>query len=238
MFDTVRGGATALERARATLRKAEEDTGVKPRAEVVTLTQPEPQPLTELLPGGALPTGAVVTVQNSALRRGSASLTTWLLGATQGDRWLGVVGWPALGLVALHEAGVNVERLVVVPDVAGRGAAVLAALLAGFEVVVAGPQLALSPSERRRLLTRARQLDTTLVSALPWEGAALTLEVEQTRWSGPDHGDRYIRDADLTVVRHSKADGPGRRFAVVRHGTTAPTATAVATRAVAGRLTG
>jgi hypothetical protein len=236
MFEQAERGAASLERARATLRLAERRVGVQHRDEVVTLTQPEPAPLTEMLPGGALPTGAVVTVQGSAIRQGSASLTAWLLGATQGERWIALVGWPEIGLVAMSEGGVNVERLFAVPDVGGRGAAVVAALLSGFEIVVAGPHLALTSSERRRLLSRARQLDTTLVSALPWEGAALTLEVERTRWSGPDHGDRWLRDADLTVIRHSNADGAGTRFNVVRHGTTAPTA--VATRAVAGRLTG
>jgi hypothetical protein len=160
----------------------------------------------------------------------------WLLGATQRDRWVALVGWPELSPVALAEAGVDLERVVVVPDTGGRTAGILAALLDGIEFVVVGPRARLTASERRRLLARARQRATTILSPAPWEGAALTLDVEQTRWSGPEHGSSYLRDVHLSVVRRSRMDGAGARFEVARHGTTAPTA--LATRAAARRRAG
>ncbi|MFI8528489.1 hypothetical protein ACIGB8_28805 [Promicromonospora sukumoe] len=232
MFDTVQGGGAALERARAALRLAERRVGVQHRDQVVTLAPSAPAPLTELLPGGELPRGAVSAVL------GSATLTTWLLGATQGEGWVAVVGWPDLGVVALAEAGVKLERVSHVPDVRGRGAAVMASLIDGFEIVVAGPRLQLTASERRRLTARARQHGAAVLSAQPWEGAAVTLDVEAASWSGPDHGDRWLREARHAVVRRSNADGAGRRFEVARDGTGAPTASTTAARAAAARLTG
>lgn len=238
MFDTVEGAAR-LERARATLLGAELRAGVRSRGEVVTpLAPPEPAPLVDLLPGGALPAGAVVSVLGPGSRslQGSASLTSWLLGATQHGRPVAVVGWPQLGLLAMSEAGVDLGRLYVVPDVGGQSAMVLAAVIDGFEIVVAGPRVQLTPSERRRLLARTRRLDAAILSATPWEGSAAALVVERSRWSGPDQGERWIRDARLSVVRHSRADGAGAHFDVVRHGDAPPTVTAM--RAAAAQLTG
>lgn len=236
MVDTMEG-ATKAERARAALLGAELRLGVRSRAEVVTpLTPPEPAPLVDLLPDGVLPAGAVLSVLGPGPLHGSASLTAWLLGATQHDRPVAVVGWPELGLVALSEAGVDLSRLYVVPDAGAEPALVLAALVDGFEIVVAGPRVALTPSERRRILARTRRLDTTVLSAMPWEGTAAALVVERSGWTGPDRGDRWIREAHMSVVRHSRADGGGRRFAVVWNGDVPPTVTT--TRSAAAQLTG
>ncbi|MFE7503838.1 hypothetical protein [Promicromonospora sp. NPDC057488] len=229
MFDTV-APPTTLERARAALQMVERRVGVEHHDQVVELAPPPPAPLTALLPDGDLPTGAAVTA------RDSVSLMCWLLGATQRERWIALVGWPDLSPVALAEAGVDLERVVAVPNAGGRAADVLAALLDGVEIVVAGPRAVLTVSERRRLLARARHRATTILSPGPWEGAALALDVEQARWSGPDHGAYWLRETHLSVTRRSRMDGAGARFDVARHGTTAPTA--LATRAAARRQAG
>ncbi|WP_423464186.1 hypothetical protein ACO229_06430 [Promicromonospora sp. MS192] len=214
---------TALERARAALQSVERRVGVEHHTPVeqrergLELTPPSPAPLTELLPGGDLPTGAAVTV------RGSASLMCWLLGVTQRDRWVALVGWPELNPVALAEAGVDLERVVVIPEARGHVAVVLAALLDGVEIVVAGPRARLTASERRQLLARARQRAATILSPVSWEGSAFILDVEQARWSGPERGAYWLREAHLSVVRRSRADDSGTRFEVTRHDTAAPT---------------
>jgi len=231
VFESVaRDGVDSLRRARAALRQAERRVGVQHRDRVIPLVPPEPAPLTELLPEGDLPRGAAVAV------RDSASLLGWLLGATQGDRWAALVGWPALGLVALSEAGVDLERIVSVPDVRGIAAQVLAALGDGFEIVVVGPRVLLTSGEQRRLLARARQRGTAILTPQTWEGAVATLDIERARWSGPDRGGRWIREAQLTVTRRSRADGAGSRFDVTRQGAQAPTVTAA--RIATARRTG
>jgi hypothetical protein len=238
MVDTA-AGVTRLERAQAALLGAELRVGVRSRGEIVTpLGPPDPAPLASLLPDGVLPAGAVVSVLGRGPLQGSASLTAWLLGATQHDRPVAVVGWPALGLVALSEAGVDLGRFYAVPDVGGQAAAIIGALVDGFEIVVAGPALQLTPSDRRRLLARARNRGAAVLSARPWEGAALTLEVERASWGGPARGDYWLRDARLSVVRHSGADGAGQAFEVARHDADPPTVTAAVRARAAGRLTG
>jgi len=236
MFDVVQDDAGPLERARAALRLAERRVGVQHRDQVVTVTPPAPAPLTDLLPDGELPRGAVSSVLGPGPLPGSASLTCWLLGATQGDRWIAVAGWPNLSPLAMTEAGVNLSRVMLVPDVQDQGPAILAALIGGFETVVVGPRVQLTPSERRRLLARARQQETAVLSTSRWEGAALTLDVERSRWSGPDRGERWLREARLTVTRHSSVDGGGQRFDVARSGTASPTV--IAARVAGVRLTG
>ncbi|PUB20900.1 hypothetical protein C8K30_115111 [Promicromonospora sp. AC04] len=203
-------GVSLLETARTALRSAERRVGVRHRSEVLAPVPQHPEPLTGLLPGGVLPVGAAAVV------RDSAGLLGWLVGATQHGKWLAIVGWPALGMVALAEAGVDLERTFLVPDAGGQAAAVLAALLGGIDVVVVGPGAQLTEAEQRRLLTRARQHGSTILSPQAWPGATLRLHVEHATRAGMDQGNGYLREAQLSVVRSSAADGPGRRFTIDR----------------------
>lgn len=214
------GGVSALETARTALRSAERRVGVRHRSEVLAPVPHQPEPLTGLLPGGVLPAGSAAVVSGSVglpgWSSGSAGLLGWLLGATQHGGWLAVVGWPALGIVALAEAGVDLERTFLVPDAGGQAAAVLASLLAGMDVVVVGPGVQVTGAEQRRLLARARQHGSTILSPEAWQGASLRLHVEHTTRGGIDQGAGYLREARLSVVRTSAADGTGRRFTVDR----------------------
>ena len=208
MFDS--GGVSALETARTALRSAERRVGVRHRSEVLAPVPQRPEPLTGLLPDGVLSVGSAAVVS------GSTGLLSWLLGATQNGGWLAVVGWPALGMVALAEAGVDLERTFLVPAAGGQAAVVLAALLGGMDVVVVGPGVQVTGAEQRRLVARARQHGATILSPETWQGAVLRLHAEHATRGGVGQGAGYLRDARLTVVRTSAADGPGRRFALDR----------------------
>jgi hypothetical protein len=209
MFDSG-GGLSALEAARTALRSAERRVGVRHRSEVLTPVPQHREPLTSLLPSGVLPAGSAAVVS------GSTGLLSWLLGATQHGGWLAVVGWPALGIVALAEVGVDLERTFLVPDAGGQAAVVLAALLGGMDVVVVGPGVQVTGAEQRRLVARARQHGATILSPEAWPGATLRLHAEHTTRGGIDQGVGYLREAQLSVVRTSAADGPGRRFTIDR----------------------
>lgn len=209
--------AASLERARAVLRRAERRVGVRHHDQVIELARPSAAPVTELLPEGDLSSGAVVAV------RGSASLMIWLLGATQAERWLAVAGWPELSPLAMSEAGVDLARTVVVPELSGDAAVVLGELVDGFEIVVVGEGIQLTPSERRRLGSRARRHGAAVISAQPWEGAAARIVVERVAWRGPDCGRYFLCEATCSAVRYSSVDAGGRRFEVVRRGTALPT---------------
>lgn len=204
-----------LDAARAALVAAELRTGVRdgdqraPRWEAWGATgggagsKEEPgevpaEPFTAILDGGRLPIGTASVVA------GSKSLLLALLAASQhaGD-WLAVVGLPDLGLLAAADAGIALDRLIIVPDVAGRGAETVAALLDGMAYVVAGPATGLTPADRRRLTARARDRGSGIVATAEWEHAALRLHAS-ARWSGVDAGAGYLKHCELDVDRRAQ----------------------------------
>lgn len=189
----------ALEVARAALRRAELRTGVRSAAAPAIDVDDQPRPLAAVLDGDALPAGAVSVVS------GSTSLLLALLAQSQGPAdWVAVAGMPDLGLLAAADAGLDLQRVALVPRVTSDASTVVAALLDGFAYVVAGPDLALTPAERRRLLARARERGAALVTTRPWEQAAIRLEVTAHRWSGVERGDRYLRRCELDVERTTR----------------------------------
>lgn len=187
---------SALELARAALHRAELRTGVRSASAPVVDVDERPRPLAAILDGGPLPAGAVSVVA------GSTSLLLALLAHSQGSsQWVAVTGMPDLGLLAADDAGLALDRAALVPHVPRDAATVVAALLDGFSYVVAGPELALAPAERRRLLARARERGSALVTTQPWEQAAIRLEVTAHRWSGVERGAQYLRRCELDVQR-------------------------------------
>jgi hypothetical protein len=186
----------ALEVARATLRRAELHTGVRASTPGIVDVDDTPRPLGAILDDGRLPRGAASVVA------GSTSLLLALLATSQGSSdWLAVVGAPDVGMLAATDAGVSLERVALVPRAGEDPAGVVAALLDGMTYVVVGPDARLTTSERRRLLARARERGSGLVSGAPWEQAAVRLDVVAHRWSGADQGAGYLRRCELDVTR-------------------------------------
>ena len=208
-------------RARAALARAEQRTGtdrwvrptpvhaVEPGA-VHLLAHPvsAPEPaaaerllpvtshLSSLLPSGALERGTTVVVA------GSTSLTLALLAeASRTGSWVAIVGLPAVGVLAAHQLGLCLDRVVLVPAPGPDGPTVVAALLDGVDVVVVGPAVALSPGDRRRLSVRARERSAVLMSTEPWAGAHVVLTAEASCWEGLGRGWGRLRSRQLTVHR-------------------------------------
>lgn len=203
MFDTGRVTTTApaaLEVARATLRRAELRTGVRSSTHGVVDLDDAPRPLGAVLDdGGRLPHGAASVIT------GSMSLLLALLAMSQGSSdWVAVVGAPDVGMLAAADAGVALERVALVPTAGEDPAGVVAALLDGMTYVVVGPDARFTGSERRRLLARARERGSGLVSVAPWEQAAVRLDVVGHRWAGTEAGDGYLRQCELDVARTAR----------------------------------
>jgi hypothetical protein len=149
--------------------------------------------LASLFPWGGLRRGSTVSV------RGSTTLLLTLLSeATVDGSWAGVVGMPGLGVVAAAELGVELERLVLVPEPGNQLTAVVAALLDGLDLVVLGPW-ALSDSVARRLSARARHRGAVLISFGPWPAADLELTCERMHWSGLGQGSGALRNRELVA---------------------------------------
>lgn len=155
-----------------------------------------PPALSPLLPDG-LRRGSTTTVL------GSTSLVLAMIAAacTAREAWAAVVGQPSLGLLAAAQTGVALDRLAVVPRPGVDAPTVIAALLDGIDVVVVGPGTHLADSDRRRLMARARDRGSVLLTTTPWAGAGTVLTVEGGRWTGVGEGDGRLRAHELHVTR-------------------------------------
>ncbi|MFC8731235.1 hypothetical protein ACFT5B_02090 [Luteimicrobium sp. NPDC057192] len=195
-------------------------TPAAPDAEAAPVSPEPPPPLhgpdlpvaadvRHLLPGGVLRRGRTVVVT------GSRSLLLALLARASADgAWVAVVGLPALGLVAAAEAGVDLDRLALVPDPGLDAPVALAALLDGMDVVVVGPGAALADADRRRLQARARERGTVLVTATAWPGAHVVLDAAPEGWSGARGGAGWLRRQRVVVERTGRAGCTPGRFEV------------------------
>ncbi|HEY3143263.1 MAG TPA: hypothetical protein VGJ86_19140 [Acidimicrobiales bacterium] len=162
--------------------------------------------LETLLPEG-LPQGAVVAVAAAPGVTGTMTLALALAaGPSLAGAWVAAVGTRSLGLAAAAELGVALERLVVVdPQARSKGvAAVLAALVDGFDVVVVGPaaRLRLRSRDTRRLVARVRERGAVVVGVgddLPGGSAQIRLLVTASTWEGIDQGAGHLQTRRTTV---------------------------------------
>jgi hypothetical protein len=162
-----------------------------------------PGPLGEILPCGGLQRGSVVRVEGAPGSGATSLLLSLLAAATAAGEWAAVVdGEEVLGGLAAAEAGVALERLVVVRSVpAALYGRVVATLLDGVTVVGATVPRGFRLSDARRLEARARERAAVLVAAGPWPGeAALRLRAEHSSWSGLGHGEGVLGERLLRVA--------------------------------------
>lgn len=166
--------------------------------------------LADLLPGGALRRGSVLTVQGS----GSLLLALLAEASAQGS-WCAEVGLPLVGSAAAAEVGVALDRFVRVPAPGERWPEVVASLLDGFDVVVVHPPLRRTAQDDRavrRLSARTRERGAVLVATGSWEGAGLCLAVTAQRWHGlgRGHGHLTAREVVVSAVGRGAAVRPRR----------------------------
>ena len=156
-----------------------------------------------LLPGGSLKAGVAYTVE------GSTSLAMALMaGPSAAGAWCGVVGVPTFGTEAAAAAGIDLERLALVPYPGDQWMPVTAALADVLTVVLVRPPLMPSDGTVARLMGRLRERGATLIVLGRWPGAEARLEVTRTAWTGLGEGHGYLRSRQLTVGVTSRT---GRR---------------------------
>lgn len=172
--------------------------------------------LHDLIPGGGLRCGSTLATDGPAAT--SLALAA-VAAASQDGAWVAAVGFPSLGLLAAAEAGLALERFVLVaspeteagPDNEETAwAAAIAALVDAFEVVLVQATHRVRSRDGRRLAARTRERGSVLVQVGSggWaEGADVTLEVTDSQWEGLADGHGHLRARRVTVV------GGGRREA-------------------------
>ena len=173
--------------------------------------------LADLFPDGGLRRGStiVVTGLSTAGGRpgpaggvggggGGISLALALLTAASGaGSWGALVGLPGLGAVALHDLGIDLARLAVVPRPDTAWAEVTGALIDGVDLVVLCPPFPPRPAMARRLVARVRERRSVLVvtGRHGWpEHPDVQLRVSDLRWDGVGAGEGYLCRRRMTVT--------------------------------------
>ncbi|WP_157071355.1 hypothetical protein [Curtobacterium ammoniigenes] len=181
---------TALRARMADMEDTRVDTGALPTMAAV-------QPL---LPGGAIRSGAVYSVQDSLLL-----VSAMMQAVSAAGSWCAVVGEPSFGIESAHAVGIDLERLVLVPDPGERWLAVVSALADVATIVVARPQGRITPGDANRIAARLRQRGAALIALGAWPGSEVTLRVTERNWDGIGHGFGFIGACRATVTASGRA---------------------------------
>ncbi|HLX89710.1 MAG TPA: hypothetical protein VKR22_14790, partial [Acidimicrobiales bacterium] len=162
-----------------------------------------------VVPGGGMTRGGVVVVEpgpaGAEAAGGATTLAFSLLAAaTTGGAWCGAVGVNDVGILAVAELGVDLDRLLLVRGAGQHWAEVAAGLVDGLDVVVVCPPGPVRPAAARRLVARARERRSVLVVLArhaPWsEGPDLRLTVTSGQWVGVGHGHGHLRGRRVELV--------------------------------------
>jgi hypothetical protein len=165
-------------------------------------------PLRQLLPGGGLQRGSVVTSGDWGLL--ALALTA---GAVADGAWCAVVGVPAMGVRAAADVGLDLDRVLLVSEPGPSWAQVVASLLDGFDIVLLRPPDQPSAQLRRKLEAVARRYGGALVVAGDWPGAQSRLLVTNAQWIGIGAGHGRLQARKAHVVASGRGAGERPRSA-------------------------
>ncbi|MEM8705295.1 MAG: hypothetical protein AAGE98_02480 [Actinomycetota bacterium] len=171
---------------------------VTPMALAREQTLPVLGPLAPLFPEGALRRGSVVGVRGP----GATSLAMAVAaGPSASGAWTAVVGDPDLGLAAVGELGVALERLLVVRPEPDTWASALAALVGSVDVVVVAPRHRVREADARRMAARLRERGSVLIHVGDrWPvGADVQLDINAGEWEGLGDGHGVLRSRRLDI---------------------------------------
>ncbi len=155
--------------------------------------------LRELLPAGGLPRGSVV-----AAGRWSLLCLALAAGASAAGAWCAVAGVPQLGVVAAADAGLDLDRMLLIAEPGRSWPQVVASLLDGCELVLLQPPDRPSAQVRRRLEAAVRRFGGVLVVAGDWDGAQTRLLVARQEWAGIGTGHGRLRARRVQVVSEGR----------------------------------
>lgn len=162
--------------------------------------------LAPLLPGGGLRPGSAYSIDPSA-----SLLFALLAAASQTGSWCGVVGMPQLGAEAAERVGVDLSRLVLIPEPGSRWLAVTATIAEVLPVIAVRPGGRASDGDVSRLAARLRDRGAVLLVQGPWAQAEASIGVADPQWTGLGDGHGYLSGRELTVTVTSRRTPVPRR---------------------------
>jgi len=194
--------------------------------------------LTSVVPGGGLQRGTFLSVHSSLGCGVGATTLAFALaaGAAAAGSWVAVVGVGDLGLGAMADVGLPLDRVVLIDQPAPRQwATVVAALFDAFELIVVAPDRQASATDSRRLQARARERGSVVLQlSAEWPavidgvrktagrvpGARPSLDREHSRdadvsfgitglrWAGLGQGNGILRSRQVEVEVSGRRLGP------------------------------
>ena len=167
-----------------------------------TRSLPTHPAIARLLPGGGLQQGSVYSVVGSA-----TLLMALLAGPSAAGSWCGIVGVPEFGIEAAERFGIDLERLVLVPEPGDQWLGVTAAIADVMGIVVARPPKRASDTSIARLAARLRQRGSTLIVLGNWPQSEAIISLSQSDWSGIGDGHGYLEARQATVTVTSSTGG-------------------------------
>lgn len=162
-----------------------------------------------LLPDPGLRVGSSYSISPSP------SLLGALLAApSQKGSWCAIIGMPTIGVEAMSDLGVELERLILVPDPGPRWLTVATALSEVIPIIAVHPRSRVSDADITRLNARLRDRGCTLLVTAPWPQSEATIRVEETEWHGLGSGWGLLSDRTVTLRASGRRFESGRRVRV------------------------
>lgn len=155
--------------------------------------------LSAILPDEGLQAGTAYTVSSSP------SLVLALLSAaSQKGLWCAVIGMPTLGVEAAAAFGIDLSRLILVPDPGERWLAVTSALSEVVPLIAVHPGSRMRDADVSRLNARLRDRGCTLLVTAAWPQSEGTIRVHDPHWHGLGAGWGLLSDCTVTVTAQTR----------------------------------
>lgn len=153
-----------------------------------------------LLPDGGLLTGSAYTVSPSP-----SLILALLSAASQKGHWCAVIGMPTLGIEAAAAFGIDLERLILVPNPAERWLAATSALAEVVPLIAVHPGSRVRDADVSRLSARLRDRGTTLLvtesaASEAWPQSEGSIRLTDPHWHGLGEGWGLLQDCTATVT--------------------------------------
>lgn len=155
--------------------------------------------LSSILPDEGLLAGTAYTLSPSP------SLVLALLSAaSQKGHWCAVVGMPTLGVEAAAGFGIDLDRLILVPDPGDRWFAATSALAEVVPLIAVHPGTRLRDADVSRLSARLRDRGSTLLVTGVWPQSEGSIRVHDPQWNGLGAGWGLLSDRTVTVTAQTR----------------------------------
>ena len=151
--------------------------------------------LARILPGGGLQSGGSYAVRNS-----TTLAMALLAGPSATGAWCSVIGLPDFSVEAAQGIGIDLERLILIPDPGTQWLTVTAALVDVVTVILTRAPEHLAPTEGARLRARLRQRGAALITLGAWKQSDSTLGVAESAWEGLGSGTGHLRGRRMKIT--------------------------------------